>query len=391
MHKICKVFEAEVPEYDSRRLIIETPDASKHQVRGLPALNSEKWGCLNRLFRYEWFNRVWVIQEVAFASKAVVLLGDEQIDWLIVGRAASWLAVNGYGGYMSEMLDQKREENYGAELLRRSSGLLAAGVISQQGRFRHTLIDLFGSLKVLDALNLVQHFEGDAKDGFPSWIPRHDDDRTKHPFGRGVSFPDFKASGSVEANFEISTDKRRLRVLGLTVATISWTKFIPISSSTDLLPVIKDIWVKVSGIRQYPSNEVIEEVLALTFTGGEVGSVLYRQCNARDFMAYCMNYLINEVRTLSLYSGECQGFELSILLHSTFFTTDEGYMGIGHQTVEEGDKVCVLFGGKTPFILRSSSNGYELVREAYVHRLMKGEAIQQWHSDRFNEEWFELH
>jgi hypothetical protein len=58
-----------------------------------------------------------------------------------------------------------------------------------------------------------------------------------------------------------------------------------------------------------------------------------------------------------------------------FFRTGEGYYGIGPLIIKEGDVVCVLLGGRTPFILRRVGDDYSLVGECYVHGFMHGEAI----------------
>ncbi len=73
-----------------------------------------------------------------------------------------------------------------------------------------------------------------------------------------------------------------------------------------------------------------------------------------------------------------------------FFITKRGYFGLGHGIVAVGDQVCVLAGGKMPFILREHSTQmserrgnalpaitrYSFVRDAYVHGLMHGEAME---------------
>jgi hypothetical protein len=43
------------------------------------------------------------------------------------------------------------------------------------------------------------------------------------------------------------------------------------------------------------------------------------------------------------------------LLYRRFFTTEKGYLGLGPGTVKAADQVCVLFGNRTPLILRKVS------------------------------------
>ncbi len=54
---------------------------------------------------------------------------------------------------------------------------------------------------------------------------------------------------------------------------------------------------------------------------------------------------------------------------------------------QEGDMVCVVFGAKTPFILRKQEDNYVLVGECYMHGLMNGQALEM---EGFKWEWIPL-
>jgi len=67
-----------------------------------------------------------------------------------------------------------------------------------------------------------------------------------------------------------------------------------------------------------------------------------------------------------------------VCAHRRLFVTRRGYIGLGPWNAQVEDAVCVLKGGKTPFLLRGKEGEkdegvYELVGEAYVHGLMGGE------------------
>lgn len=66
-----------------------------------------------------------------------------------------------------------------------------------------------------------------------------------------------------------------------------------------------------------------------------------------------------------------------------FFTTAKGTIGLGPRSMRPGDLVCVLCGGKVPFILRKDGAGYTLVGEAYVHGIMDGQAL--WEGSTFED------
>ncbi|KAK3391250.1 heterokaryon incompatibility protein-domain-containing protein [Podospora didyma] len=68
--------------------------------------------------------------------------------------------------------------------------------------------------------------------------------------------------------------------------------------------------------------------------------------------------------------------------HRRLLITGRGYMGLAPWNAKIGDKVCVLKGGKTPFLLREEGKGDEgednvhsFVGEAYVYGIMGGEAM----------------
>jgi hypothetical protein len=79
-----------------------------------------------------------------------------------------------------------------------------------------------------------------------------------------------------------------------------------------------------------------------------------------------------------------------MLLGRRFFITKQGYFGLGPGTITTGDKVCILFGGATPHILRDLGYHHMLVGWSYVHGLMNGEAIQKMNDGELKEEEFLL-
>jgi Heterokaryon incompatibility protein (HET) len=56
-------------------------------------------------------------------------------------------------------------------------------------------------------------------------------------------------------------------------------------------------------------------------------------------------------------------------------STSRGTLGLAPLLTEPGDKICILYGGQTPFILRHDlGDTYTLVGESYMHGFMNGEA-----------------
>lgn len=65
----------------------------------------------------------------------------------------------------------------------------------------------------------------------------------------------------------------------------------------------------------------------------------------------------------------------------SFFATEKGLFGLGPLSVQEGDEVYVLRGGKMPFVLRDKrgqgESGHILIGESYVHGIMHGEECER--------------
>lgn len=55
------------------------------------AYNLQVWTQLARLFYRPWFERLWIIQELAVSRKAIVRWGNLQVDWQILEKAARFI------------------------------------------------------------------------------------------------------------------------------------------------------------------------------------------------------------------------------------------------------------------------------------------------------------
>ena len=58
------------------------------------------------------------------------------------------------------------------------------------------------------------------------------------------------------------------------------------------------------------------------------------------------------------------------------FVTNAGRIGLGPKGSSEGDEVCILYGGNTPYVVRSQQQEtgqphYAFIGECYVHGIMK--------------------
>lgn len=66
-------------------------------------------------------------------------------------------------------------------------------------------------------------------------------------------------------------------------------------------------------------------------------------------------------------------------------------MGIGPANMDPGDRVCVLFGGPTPYIVRpveGKHGEYLFVGECYIQKWMDGAALDLVEKGDLSPEWF---
>lgn len=76
----------------------------------------------------------------------------------------------------------------------------------------------------------------------------------------------------------------------------------------------------------------------------------------------------------------------------TLFSTDRGTMGAGPPKLEEGDIICILYGGPVPYVLRPTAvpGEYKFVGDCYLHGQMRGEALEDPSVCKREEKWFRL-
>src|SRR5450432_1783649 len=71
--------------------------------------------------------------------------------------------------------------------------------------------------------------------------------------------------------------------------------------------------------------------------------------------------------------------------------TDKGHIGQAPATTQPGDKVCVILGCAVPMVLRPFERHWEVVGEAYIHEIMKGEVVDDLENEKVQAQDFELH
>lgn len=78
----------------------------------------------------------------------------------------------------------------------------------------------------------------------------------------------------------------------------------------------------------------------------------------------------------------------------SLFQSSKGRYVLGPECAQQGDLICILFGGDVPFILRrmhdTEAERYMLVGEAYVDGAMDGQIMREYRKCKYTAQMFEL-
>ena len=267
---------------------------------------------------------------------------------------------------------------------------------------------------------------------FPSWVARWHEAIPEVKLERDEDEvqPMFAISGlpSSAKFFAGGTDYPGVLIEPATPKEISLEGFVfgTISHGVNFLrlpplsrPRLWDLVLDIRSVREdrnapYPTGESIDEAFALTLTMADTTLLTVdakaETYHAIDFQHFCVSLYEQTVRILTkqehmeevehlkkewdseyqrlnaLVGGHTKSPKFSpdlqiSCLGRKVFSTSDGYVGVGDVTLEPGDLVCVLFGGKIPFILRPVDGKFRLVGECYLHGIMLGEALEEGRKD----------
>lgn len=84
-----------------------------------------------------------------------------------------------------------------------------------------------------------------------------------------------------------------------------------------------------------------------------------------------------DFKTISILALSLFGQTIRNAYRRRVFATDNGYLGLGPDSIRDGDIVAVLYGQITPLVLRPTANGcYTLLGDAHVDGIMHGEIME---------------
>ncbi|PVI03100.1 HET-domain-containing protein [Periconia macrospinosa] len=386
---------------------------------------------LKWLYSLPWFHRVWTTQEIGLAMSATFICGAARIEWDTLHQAFELLATRATSRQLRKFnfnpkkvsclyLSFFQEDSFLSVLARMrtrqtseqrdrvfatlhhagariedengSRGIVRVDYNADlQDIYIETAVGILTKSESLDFLSYVNY--QDLSTPLPSWVPQWHlwplthllPEREGHQYSasEGLSASDDEE----DPVFEIYDKKIQVRGVHCDVidwCLPKWTK-LDLNSKPGLR--IKQVWNKVEDRAFITYKYDILNTLVRTFAANS-GTESAKQ-NFSSFWRLVFDdkppypHLLSPTTTTV---SEDRNEESSIFSEEAWhalqgrkiFQTKGGYIGIGPQTLDKGDSLFVLCGGKVPFILRNASpEGYRLVGEAYVDGIMEGQ-VQGW-------------
>ncbi|KAH7320889.1 heterokaryon incompatibility protein-domain-containing protein [Stachybotrys elegans] len=240
-----------------------------------------------------------------------------------------------------------------------------------------------------------------AAQSLPTWVP---DWRLLPLHIMGSPESRHRAAGASLPRLTIDEAARVLRIDGVRIDTVERAShpfhnfsFQYNANPKRALP-FEAVWHRVCGHRafslepRYVTGESAFSAMVHTLTNAGIGgdrSSGYRVMSAEEWTANGAAYLVrmrpegrrvsSDLVELALQGNPFKWTHEATLVtrYRCFAVTEGGYYVMGPSTMRQGDVIAVLFGGKTPFVLRKveESGAWILLGECYVHGMMNGEAL----------------
>lgn len=410
------------------------------------------------LLSRSWFQRVWVVQEVVLARNAVAQIGTRTAPWEWFVKAARAFQdhivccaelvhpfVDGRSGdyflnyrdcwagilaldirsrqavslhmalrlFYNRKTSDPRDKVYGLlGLLEDHERLVIPNyALSAPEVYEDTALEIINSSKNLSILMDIDEMAGDVD--APTWCP----DWTTNSVTGPELYDHYNAAGATTASVR-RCSARTMKVQGLIFDTITsvapyqdentddselWDAYLLLRQWETLAQIHED------GESPYPSSGSRKVAFSQTVLMGlnSDRTQLLRDEDLDDYntwRAWLDDYANKDPKHRNLFLKRSSA-NANIRNHNSvlvqypavrwFFLTEDGYMGVGPVRIEPGDVVCVLAGGKTPFVLRAFDEVcqmdqccYNFMGYAYVHGIMNGETVAG--IERQEEEWNEF-
>ncbi|KAK2729262.1 hypothetical protein CKAH01_10350 [Colletotrichum kahawae] len=377
-----------------RRLFTTSPGTAAHMLRNRPdhsTLTLAQWTALRSLITRPWFTRLWVRQEVALASRVVVVCGYFQAEWEDVEKVAILLEHSlvkvhirlrdilfvrslfhfhgsdelGYILHRSSFCGYSDARDLVYANLSTSSAIKVLHIepnynVSVAAVYRDLILQYvqhFGNLDILrscDSQNSPRDFESFV----PDFAVAKSESRLVNEYAHGGTrhLPAIVEGG------------RMLKLKGRYIGKVSYVSRFQRPLSTGYADRDKNIDIVMTYRRWEP-----EDLFTATYPTG--GTLL------DAFIALLAGGAYKEVYGGAHHPTREEAKEAFLaVVWSGGNVNMEGHVGATPGDIRTGDVISVLPGGSVPFVLRpalqdAQSGCYQLVGPCYIEGVMFGEAL----------------
>ena len=411
-------------------------DEQQMDAMGLPHFPSFAWEALARLFERPYFRRIWVVQEVVVASDTIIRCGSFTISWEHVEYIARSLLATGWIRALKKVYGSNCIPNYVQTIsnikasfseLNGGPGIPLSLLLNASRRFgstdpRDKAIALVGladqrslgssAMAMLDysksvedlytevtghlikrerSLNLLSSVEDIVDRAFmslPSWVPNYSIWQRHTILGSSIRVPhlNFHAAGNSPVVARWQTGSRVLELDGIFYDTIEIVSINSLDRQTEDENVILE-WLYLTEplIRRGFSIEGFWRALIGERKKGDFPGPEQYGTHFESYLAHAkarqQEYTQSlDTRRLQDSSGITNPLVKQATLgyvapHRKFFTTTKDLIGLGPRSMCTGDIICIMSGGRVPYVFREERDHHRLIGEAYVHGLMEGQAV----------------
>jgi hypothetical protein len=409
--------------------------------RDLLDTKTERTEAIQRFIERPYFIRMWIIQEIVVAKETTIVCGSYSLDFDRMQMAIRRMTGSGFFPLSTAILNivyvanwrasfietnasagRPENEDLDLRLFLDSRDRLATdprdkiyslrGIVNKkiahsiQVDYNKSVEDVYTSFSKkilsirpdLQILSAVIHAHK-AISGLqlPSYVP----DWTLPKYGGGILQryyrfkPEclFRAAGSTPTGITTSESSDVISIEGIRLDTIK--RIVDIKSVLGTKEdgsvsvneaILRKLAADVITSDTYPfSDEPSWLAYFRTMTGDRTALSPriddgYRSQFVAAFNDWVLHHSAGKGLPDSVWEDISKGIGIIIEDKSVFITT-QGYLGMGHEGLLEGDLVCIFHGGEVPFLLRVNAHEdnkvFKFLSECYVHGVMDGEAMNE--------------
>lgn len=382
-------------------------------------LSDARWDSFRVLLSQSWFDRGWVVQEAASAPYGEVIWGNSRIDWQKLMRTYVWLSTRGTSIYHEKSFSDVQinahtdvyleihaqfsrifysQLSWGTNSLLRTLNcakeldlsnprdriyafmdlpqnatqriLIVPDYLSSHlDTYYRFAVEYIGRTKDTELLDYVCHDE-ESLSGARSWVPRWDINTWS--LSQSCSSSSVLGSRKDALAEPLVTDNGSLRVRGVLIDTIHYASKV-LDWETTTPETIHDIWKEVDTadtINPYTSQDHPRAYKVDAFFGSLAAGLYdgeysqWRQARALFAHEIRIDYkhIDDDQHSESAVAGAEDGENIffdtirSRTHNRRFILTARGYMGLAPAVACKGDSCGIIFGCKTPCILRKAGS-----------------------------------